>query len=62
MNVARRQDLIEAHRDLRKIAFETAYPSVVAYFQEAEAALEGVKVASELAGFDPVLLKHFAEK
>jgi hypothetical protein len=59
---SRRQDLIEVHRDLRKVAFETVYPSVDEYFREAEQALSGVKVASELVGFDPVLLKHFAEK
>jgi hypothetical protein len=59
---SRRQDLIEVHRDLRKVAFETVYPSVDEYFREAEQALNGVKVASELVSFDPVLLKHFAEK
>lgn len=62
MHPSRRQDLIEVHRDLRKVAFETVYPGVDSYFREAEQALDGVKVASELAKFDPVLLKHFAEK
>lgn len=62
MSPERRQALIEAHRDLRKVAFETVYGVVDEYFRDAEQALSGVKVASELVGFDPILLKHFAEK
>ena len=62
MKPSRQQDLIEVHRDLRKVAFAAIYPSVDGFFREAEQALTGVKVASELAEFNPVLLKHFAEK
>jgi hypothetical protein len=62
MNSSRRQDLIEVHRDLRKVAFEAVYSDVDAYFRDAEEALSGIKVASELVDFDPVLLKHFSEK
>lgn len=62
MNEVRRRELIEAHRDLRKHAFAQVYPHVDAYFREAEQALDGVKVASDLASYDPTLLKHFSEK
>jgi hypothetical protein len=62
MNEARRKELIEAHRQFRKYAFEQVYPHVDAYFRDAEQALDGVKVASDLASYDPTLLKHFSEK
>lgn len=62
MNETRRKELIEAHREFRKQAFVQVYPHVDAYFREAEQALDGVKVASDLASFNPTLLKHFSEK
>ena len=62
MRSERREALIEAHRDLRKVAFDEVYPHVNAYFRAAEQALHGVKVASEMVSFDPTLLKHFAEE
>ena len=62
MRPARREELIEAHRDLRKVAFDHVFPHIDAYFRAAEQALHGVKVASEMVNFDPTLLKHFAEE
>lgn len=62
MNDARREELIRVHRGLRKEAFDCVYPQVDAYFRDAEDALRGVKVASEMANFDPTLLKHFSEE
>jgi hypothetical protein len=62
MTPFREQELIEAHRDLRKVAFEYVQGQVDAYFREAEGALASVKVASELVEFDRALLKHFSEE
>lgn len=62
MSPGRREELVRTHRELRKIAFEQVYPGVDAYFRSAESALLGVKVAAEIAAFDPTLLKHFSEE
>lgn len=62
MSPYRQQELIEVHRDLRKVAFASVYAQVDDYFRSAEDALSGVKVAGELAEFDRVLLQHFAEE
>jgi hypothetical protein len=61
MNAARRQALIEAHRDLRKEAFEAVAPKVAEYFRDAEAALGEAKHASESAAFDPAIRRHLVE-
>lgn len=61
MNPQRRQALIEAHRTLRKEAFEAVAPAVATYFQDARTALTSVKHASETTAFDAALRRHLVE-
>lgn len=61
MNAARRQALIEAHRNMRKEAFDTCAPAVAEYFQDAKGALSSVKHASEAAAFISSIRRHLVE-
>jgi hypothetical protein len=57
----RQRQLIEAHREMRKQAFQAALPGVEAFFNDARQALLGAKHASELTTVDVPLVRHFAE-
>jgi len=61
MNDDRRRALIEAHRDLRKAAFDAVSPKVAEYFRDARECLGAAKHASEASAFDPVLRSHLVE-